>query len=183
MAVRLLLAIASTLCGAPSNELPCGPKPLVTHKDTAAHLLVRSSVPFTVLPSCFALHFLPNLLTSLLKAITFPQLSLQPSLSKLVVVPWPSREVSQSLSLSPSGSVWESSFHIQASKSHESCNVIHVFPSQSTKMLIPQNHFLPGFLQHHQIMLNLSRRIQVIIQAPLCPRGSLSSLFILHVTS
>lgn len=121
--------------------------------------------------------FFPTVLTFLLKATTFPRLFLQPLLSGLVLVPWPGREVS------PSGSVWENSFQIQASNSHGSCSVFHTFPSQSTKMLIPQNHFLPGFSQHHQAMLNLSRRIWVLIQTPFCPGGSLASFFILCVTS
>lgn len=52
--MKLPLAIALTLRRAPSNELPCGPKSLVTHTDTTALLLVRTSVPSTILPSRFA---------------------------------------------------------------------------------------------------------------------------------
>lgn len=91
--MKLPLAIALTLCRAPSNELPCGPTSLVMHRDTAAHLLVRTSVTFTILPSWVAFFFSPNLLIFLLKATIFTHTAvLERSLSKLVVVHWQSRE-------------------------------------------------------------------------------------------
>lgn len=152
------------------------PQPLVAHRDTAAHLSERTSLPFTILPSWFPLFF-PQCPAFPFESHHLPTAVPAAIALQVSAVPWPGREVS------PSGSVWESSFQIQASNSHGSCSVSHTFPSQSTKTLIPQIHFLPGFSQHHQAMLNLSGRIRVLIQTPFCPGGSLASLFFVLLPS
>lgn len=104
--MKLPLAIALTLCRAPSNELPCGPKSLVTHGDTAAHLLLRTSVLLTILPSHFAFFeilFQPPDLP--LKSHHFHMAVPAATLSKLMVA-----SLAKQRDLSPSGSTWETSF-------------------------------------------------------------------------